>query len=151
MRRSEQMFGKKKSEELDERRKSERIMVNLPVSLEVVYTSEISTVNVGDKFDGKTINFSHGGILLEEGLERYGTGGLLVESKKEIPVFSKVNVSLTMPLPGFTERFIVEGFVVRCEYQYDDEVFYIAISFNNIVSHEFSAAKLEELRKMLNI
>lgn len=145
------MFNKKKNEEIDEKRKCERIMVNLPIRMEVVYTSEISTVNIGDKFEGKTINFSHGGILIEDGLEKFGTGGMLIETKKEIPAFSKINVELQMPLPGFKETFIVEAFAVRSEYKYEDDVYYTALSFNSIVAHDFSDAKLEELRKMLNV
>ncbi len=145
------MFNKKKSEDIDEKRKCERVMVNLPISVEVVYTSEISTVNIGDKFEARTINFSHGGIFIEDGLEKFGTGGMLIECKHEIPSFSKINVHLKMPLPGFTESFIVEAFVVRTEYQYEDDVYYIAVSFNSIVNHDFSDGKLEEIRKMLNI
>jgi hypothetical protein len=146
------MFGKKtKSEEIEEKRKCERVMVNLPVTIEIVYTSEISTVNVGDKFEGRTINFSHGGIFIEDGLEKFGTGGMLIECKQEIPAFSKVNISLKMPLPGYTESFVVEAFVVRTEYQYEDDVYYIAVSFNSIVDHDFSEGKLEEIRKILNI
>lgn len=146
------MFGRKKNqEEADEKRKCERVMVNLPVSMEVVYTSEISTVSVGENFEGRTINFSHGGILTEDGLEKFGTGGMLVESKKEIPAFSKINIIIQMPMPGFLEKFIVEAFVVRTEYKYEDDLYYIALSFNSIVNHEFTDAKLEELRKMLNV
>lgn len=146
------MFGKKKNQDdAEEKRKCERIMVNLPVSMEVIYTSEISTVSVGDIFEGRTINFSHGGILTEDGLEKFGTGGMLVECKKEIPAFSKINIAIQMPMPGFLEKFIVEAFVVRTEYKYEDDLYYIALSFNSIVNHEFSDAKLEELRKMLNV
>jgi hypothetical protein len=146
------MFGKaKKSEEMDNKRKCERVMINLAVDMEIKYTSEISAVAVGDKFEGTTVNFSHGGILLDEGLERFGTGGMLIQCKKEIPVFSKVNVRINIPLPGYSQEFVIEAFVVRTEYQFEDDVYYIAMSFNKIVEHDFTEAKLLSIRKMLNI
>jgi hypothetical protein len=147
-----QLFSSEPSTEFLERRKSDRIIIIAPVELTVLESSDESICKTGDISRGHTLNISAGGLLQEDGMEEYGPGGLLTEVDKEIPVGSRIKVDMTIPLPGYTSSFNLEGVTLRVNVSPNDSDKYeVALKFTRLLAHDFNNVKLEAIQKMLGI
>ena len=132
---------------LHEQRRSQRISIMVPV---VIFPIDSAGKESEDGVPGVTVNISAGGLLQEQS-EEYGSGGLLIEVDKELPVDSRCRMSLTLPLPGFVGDFEIEGHILRYlppEDRLDKHK--VAVKFTKILTHSFNNVKLDLVRKLLS-
>ena len=137
------------------RRKSERIIIKIPVQIEVNNNSnngngstennEIRTIS------GVTMNISSGGLLVHNA-EQQGQGGVLILTEEPVKVGELNVLKLEIPLPGFVSTFKIKAEALRCEKSEDYYGKYnVAYKFKEIVYHEFNIGKLKKIKSMIGM
>lgn len=136
---------------MQEKRLSERVIIKVPIELEILSLPADSNLTVGSTIHGVTENISSGGILMDDGIEKYGSGGLLVKIREYIPIGSMLKSHIIMPLPGFNTEIVLEATVLRCDKNIDLNQYMLAIKFTKIIKHFFTHVKLTQVKKMLGL